>query len=330
MSLDEETSCMSDHVDHLDRLFIHQELEMAKLDIELLKKELEKKNDKLRQLENRLEVEKNAVAKLVLERDLADAESMVIKQQITEILRTQSCDIQDEMSVDSYNHYVVAHQFVPYLDPTCTDLEQQQEDEFAAQSSCATKLLLEGWQHQERLHSILFKIMRENAKLSVPDSSSSVMNQCHSRQNPYQYRKILACFSIFFCPKNRRRNRSTMQQKSWRLLFRKGNLSHFKQKKYQAVHDDYATVNSNDEDEDTTMLDVASCDATNDSFVSHEHNMSLWLMQELLSVDESNRKCVEDVQALINHQTKQIQEMQRLIYFPRYRNSSTENVILPD
>jgi hypothetical protein len=46
-------SFMSEQVDHLDRLFTNQELEMAKMDIHNLKMEVKKKNDKIREIQSK-------------------------------------------------------------------------------------------------------------------------------------------------------------------------------------------------------------------------------------------------------------------------------------
>jgi hypothetical protein len=164
--LEQQTSSssasMSEQFDHLDQLFTNQELEIAKMDVMNLNMELKKKNDTIREMQKRLDVEKNIVSKLELERDLADAESKLVRNQIKDILQcysSMSSSSKDEPTTNNNDplQYVVAHQFVPSFPTHQTQYSnyecwKKDDDELTMDHHLDLEAkLLKGWQHQEKL-----------------------------------------------------------------------------------------------------------------------------------------------------------------------------------
>lgn len=160
------SASMSEQFDHLDQLFTNQELEIAKMDVMNLNMELKKKNDTIREIQKRLDVEKNIVSKLELERDLANAESKLVRNQIKDILQCYSSMRSSKDEPNTKNNdplqYVVAHQFVPSFPTHQTQYSnyewKKDDDELTMDHHLDLEAkLLEGWQYQEKLVYLISK-----------------------------------------------------------------------------------------------------------------------------------------------------------------------------
>lgn len=356
------SSTMSEQVDYLDWLFTNQELDMAKMDVQNLSMELKKKDTKLREMQHRLDMEKNTVSKLELERDLADAESKLVRKQIKDILQSYSMpSSQDEKMMTDYDpfHYVVAHQFVPFPihprhgDSSSKFKKQQDEDEHEIMMTHPSALeakLLEGWQHQEQLIHLVSEYFNEQHG-SVSTEQQQELNdertRCSLKGFPcLSFKKIwagtfvpsfLSCsprrrrlFISFHVISKKKKKKTKKQEKKRFRLLNQPECKH----QYQAItEDDDGTIqhfkkdNDYDDDERTTLSndDTATVTTTD----NHHHftsprrlqNTTSSLIRELVSRNESNRQCMEEVRSVLKMQATRIHNLEhelchRFFYSP--------------
>lgn len=327
---------------------------MAKMDVHNLKMELKRKNDKIREIENNLDTEKNMVSKLQLERDLADAESTLVRKQIKDILKCYSVPTKNVKKITEDEEdplqYVVAHQFVPfpnqqqYYPNSDLNKEEPHGDVFMMdQHSNLGERLLDGWQNQEKLVYLMSKYLAEQCPVSIATDEQEVLQE---RKQSYWTGFL---FPLLLCPIRRRKfgfqivkkKAMTKKQKSKLLRgLRLLNQPKYHGCQYQAIiaedyeisttqkydqdDDDERTAYSNDDNTTTATNDVLAtrtrriqnCTSTN----SMSPAASCCLIQELVSSHETNRKCMEDARALINMQATRIQKLEHelchFIYFP--------------
>jgi hypothetical protein len=314
-SVEELPSSISEQIDHLDRLFSSQELEIAQMDIQSLKTELKLKTEKIKEMQTKLDIETNLVSKLELERDLADAESKLIREQIADILQSHSSQqSRKEVSEDPFR-YVLAHQFVPFpsYSSSCSSSPDDYQDDICTQ-------LLEGWQHQEKLHNLVLKKLKLGL-LSTGQEEGEDPKHC-SMFNPPRRRKFWKrVFVVLFCSQRRFRKEKLLQPSRYHKYGRFTNYYRPIQDHETIKRDDENDDMKDDEGNDDDDVTAFTCDDTTthcDTIAESSQNISSWLIQELISSDESNRKCIEKVQKLIDMQAAKIQnleyELRRLLY----------------
>eukprot|EP00557_Chaetoceros_sp_GSL56_P000482 CAMPEP_0176489234 /NCGR_PEP_ID=MMETSP0200_2-20121128/7170_1 /TAXON_ID=947934 /ORGANISM="Chaetoceros sp., Strain GSL56" /LENGTH=285 /DNA_ID=CAMNT_0017886343 /DNA_START=51 /DNA_END=909 /DNA_ORIENTATION=+ len=228
------------------------------------------------------------VSKLQLERDLADAESKLVRKQIKDILNQHS-NLGDRLLDGWQNQEKLVYLMSKYLAEQCPVSIATDEQEVLLQErkqSFWTGFLFRLLFRPMRRRKFGFQIVKKKATTKKQKSKLlrglRLLNQ--PKYHGCQYQAIIAeDYEI-----------STTQ-------------------KYDQDDDDERTAYSNDDITTTATNDVLATRTRRIQNCTSTNSMSpaSWccLIQELVSSHETNRKCMEDARALINMQAKRIQKL---------------------
>ena len=283
------------YVGQLDLLFTNQGLDMAKTEIQNLETELQKQRKKLLEVQNELKTKEDDVAKIKLERDLADTESKLLKQQFERVLETMGGICFDTKDEDT-NQHVVVHQFTPETVEGCeVHLDENFHNDIGNR-------LLDGWDAQEKLQCLLLNDLREM------DHQTPCCDPVKPRpkSRPRYLRLIRAPFLVLrskvvgSCLKRTRIIRLCKV-----FSIRRKWTKYSKRSKYQVMYDDNETIFSDEathiERNVVELVDTGDTDGMDKKC----------LVEKIVEFGESHRKCIQDACECLAGQKNKINSLQR-------------------
>ena len=294
-SLDFSDHSIKNHVDKLRLLFTNQDLDLAKSDIGILTSELEHHRRKLDEIRSQLQDKDDAIATMKLERDLADAERKLLRQQFAHSLQ----NMEDNLDPTDEFQHVSVHQFTP-----CFDVGEESQDH---KVDCDVGIrLLACWKEQEKLHRHVLKDLRERGNPQSPQNGNKGTKNSKVFSHP-------RCWGLFIPSVHVLSFRSKVRGSAkgrGRLI----KLFPIRRKwkhptlKYQAIHD-------HDDDNDTVMSEEETFPVNssrgNDGI--EKNNSETWLIDKILSLGEDNRRCINAVHQHVAMQSRNINGLQREI-----------------
>jgi hypothetical protein len=326
LDFSDDDSSIQKHVEKLHELFTNQDLHMANIDIDALQTELKRQRVRVQDFQHMLKEKEDSISKFKLERDLADAERKLLRQQFVHLLDVEEgkggcIDVGAGEDEGRFQH-VVVHQFHPGY--PCNEWKDWTGDCNSNDDGIA-KRLLDGWKSQEDLHRIILKsLSASGAPPFIPEQDLHQSKPSCKHLALWKPVIIILEKMRLGCVKGKR-----SQSRVIKFFSIKRRLRSVKHKmKYQAMHDDNDTIFSDDEAIEGIQIilkNVAQYDAGIDTT-----DTNLKLIDEIVSFDEKNRKCANDAHQHMCHQAKRIRslerEVQRLesLYLGAYSSTRTE------
>ena len=287
-SLSDAESSIQKQVETINLMFSNQDLDMAKCDIESLSEELKRAKVQISEVQSQLKEKDADIARVMLERDLANAETNITKQQYNRckdaLLLEEKKDSDDPCA--DFQH-VTIHQFTPGInrcEDWCVRSELPNDD--------ISRRLMDGKNSQDEVKRLVVNWLRERQE---PDDQPG-------KNRNGKFRSILTC--IF-----RQDNGSKRKWRVFNILSIRKRWKESKsisKLKYVAVHDSETVIGDED-----SIIECTDPICNSDAHVG-EGNES-WLFDEILANAESNLKCIDEANQHINLQARKINSLQREI-----------------
>ena len=304
---DDDTSIQK-HVEKLHELFTSQDLHMANIDIDVLQTELKRQRVRVQDFQHMLKEKDHSISNFKLERDLADAERKLLRQQFVHLLdvvegKGECIDVGAGADEGRLEH-VVVHQFHPGY--PCNEWKDWTVDCNRNDDGIA-KRLLDGRKSQEDLHRIILKsLSASGAPPFIPEQDLQQQSNPSCKHLALWKPVIIILEKMRLgCVKGKR-----SQSRVMKFFSIKRRLRSVKHKmKYQAMHDDNDTIFSDDEaieGIEIILKNAARYDAGIDTT-----DANLKLIDEIVSFDEKNRTCANDAHQHMCHQATRIRSLER-------------------
>jgi len=285
-SLDLSDHSIKNRVEKLHLLFTNQDLDMAKSDIGILKSELEHHRRKLNEVQSQLQDKDDDIAKIKLERDLADAERKLLRQQFAHALQ----NMEDNLDTTAEFQHVSVHQFTPGFDVG----EEWQDHKVTCDIG---NRLLAGWKEQEEVHHHVLKDLRVRDNLHSSQNGNTGTKNSKVCSHPRCWGFLIPSVSFRSKVLGSTKGRGRIKLFSIRRKWKHPTL------KYQAIHDNDTVMS-----EEETSINTSPLNSRRDRI---ENNSETWLIDKILSFGESNRMCMNDVHQHVAMQTRKINGLQR-------------------
>ena len=296
-----DDSSIQKQVEKLHKLFTDQDLHMANMDIDGLQADLKKQCKKIGHIQQTLKEKEEVIAKIQLERDLADAERKMLRQQFSHFLHAfpgKKLEGESKDNGDDGGQHVVVSQFVPGTYP-CNEWKELKIDGKIIDGDIA-KRLLDGWKSQENLHRVILKGLGPNrVEVCLPkDEEGQYQSKTHLKKKDRPYWKPI----LFLLQKMKGKDRSrcrVIKCLSIKKILAKDKM------KYQAIHDDNDTIFSEDE-EIANGMELVLTENAGKIHGCDDACADLKLIDEIVSFEQKNRKCIHDAHLYIRTLEKKI------------------------